>query len=67
MRASAAAGSSLAEREVQPLGTAFPGVPAVYAVYDKDGTLQYVGLTRKVGAGAKMHALGCAASWGHQC
>lgn len=26
----------------------FPEQPAVYAVYDKDGAVQYIGLTRKV-------------------
>lgn len=26
----------------------FPGSPGVYAVYDKDGTLQYIGLSRQV-------------------
>lgn len=31
----------------------FPEQPAVYAVYNKDGAVQYIGLTRKVG-----HALG---------
>lgn len=27
----------------------FPGAPGVYAVYDKAGALQYIGLSRKVG------------------
>lgn len=29
--------------------SSFPEQPAVYAVYDKDGAVQYIGLTRKVG------------------
>lgn len=28
--------------------TVFPEQPAVYAVYDKEGAVQYIGLTRKV-------------------
>jgi hypothetical protein len=30
--------------------TVFPNASGVYAVYDKDGRLQYMGLSRKVSA-----------------
>lgn len=52
--AEAEAPSSFAQAKVQPVlgadgqAATFPATPAVYAIYDKDGALQYVGLTRKV-------------------
>lgn len=35
---------------------ALPATPGVYAVYDKQGTLQYIGLSRKVAASVATHA-----------
>lgn len=35
---------------------AIPDMPGVYAVFDKDGTLQYMGLSRKVATSVGMHA-----------
>ena len=43
----------IGEVEAQPVldeggqPTAFPATPGVYAVYGPDGTLQYIGLSRK--------------------
>lgn len=36
----------------------FPGSAGVYAVYDKAGTLQYIGLSRKVRPRKKLGSLG---------
>jgi hypothetical protein len=59
----AAAGTPLADAPAQGVMekgemSQFPAVPGVYAVYDKEGTLQYIGLTRKVGD--KHHRYTCA-------
>ena len=47
----AAAAPALSDTPLQQLSgeqTALPAAAGVYAVYDKDGTLQYIGLSRKV-------------------
>ena len=37
-----------AVRDASGQPTAFPATPGVYAVYAPDGSLQYIGLSRKV-------------------
>lgn len=47
--------------EVEPVeltddaSTSFPAAPGIYAVYDKAGDLQYVGLSRRVSASLQSH------------
>ena len=33
----------------------FPSAPGIYAVYDKTGSLQYVGLSRRVSSSLQSH------------
>jgi len=41
--------------ELPPKDTTFPAAPGIYAVYDKEGDLQYVGLTRRVSTSLDIH------------
>jgi hypothetical protein len=41
--------------ELPPKDTTFPAAPGIYAVYDKEGDLQYVGLTRRVSTSLDTH------------
>lgn len=45
----------------------FPEQPAVYAVYDKDGAVQYIGLTRKVNLAQFLHPASCWQLDGSRC
>lgn len=41
--------------ELNPESLSFPAAPGIYAVYDKAGDLQYVGLSRRVSSSLQSH------------